>query len=66
MQTAARTPGVRVIPDNITRAQQAVAVPKSHTAALAYVASFLDEVKRSGFLRESIRKTGFVGAAIAE
>lgn len=66
LQAARRVAGAVVLDGNITRAQQAVAVPKSHAAALAYVASFLDEVKRSGFLRESIRKTGFVGAAIAE
>jgi polar amino acid transport system substrate-binding protein len=66
MQTAARTPGVRVIPDNITRAQQAVAVPKANQAALTYVEAFLREMKRSGFIAAAIARTGLPGATPAE
>lgn len=65
LQTATRVPNARVLADNITRAQQAVAVPKARTAALAYLATFLADVKSSGFLEQSIQKTGFVGAAIS-
>ena len=66
MQTAARTPGVRVLPDNITRAQQAVAVPKANQAALMYVEAFLREMKRSGFIAAAIARTGLPGATPAE
>jgi polar amino acid transport system substrate-binding protein len=64
LEIAARTPGVRVLPDNITRAQQAIAVPRANGAALAYVTSFLDDVKKSGFVAEAIKRTGLAGATV--
>lgn len=66
MQMAARTPGLRVLPDNITRAQQAVAVPKANQAALVYVEDFLRQMKRSGFIAAAIARTGLPGATPAE
>jgi polar amino acid transport system substrate-binding protein len=64
LELAARTPGTRVLADNITRAQQAIAVPRGNSAALAYVTSFLADVKRNGFVAEAIRKTGLSGATV--
>ena len=64
LQIAARVPGTRVLPDNITRAQQAVAVPKANTAALAYVTSFVADVKKSGFVAAAIQQTGLAGARV--
>jgi len=70
LRIADRVPGSRVLQDNISRAQQAVAVPKANTAALAYLAGYLEELKRSGllasFLESAVRKTGFVGASIVQ
>lgn len=65
LQSAARVPGSRVLPDTFTRAQQAVAVPKANSAALAYLSSFVADVKRSGFVRAAIEKTGLTGASVA-
>lgn len=65
LQSAARVPGSRVLPDNFTRAQQAIAVPKANSAALAYLSAFVADVKRSGFVAAAIAKTGLVGAAAA-
>jgi polar amino acid transport system substrate-binding protein len=64
LDIAARTPGTRVLPDNITRAQQAIAVPRPNGAALDYVTSFLADVKKSGFVAEAIKKTGLAGATV--
>ena len=64
LEIAARTPGTRVLRDNITRAQQAIAVPRVNSAALDYVTSFLDDAKRTGFVAEAIRKTGLAGATV--
>jgi polar amino acid transport system substrate-binding protein len=64
LQLSERIPGTRVLTDNITRAQQAVAVPKGNSAALAYVTSFLADVKSSGLVAEAVRKTGFTGATV--
>lgn len=65
LQSAARVPGSRVLPDTFARAQQAVAVPKANGAALAYLSSFVADVKRSGFVRTAIEKTGLTGATVA-
>jgi polar amino acid transport system substrate-binding protein len=65
LQIAARVPGTRVLDDNITRAQQAIAVPKDNRAALAYVTSFVADVKRNGFVADAIQKTGLPGASVA-
>ena len=65
LETAARTPGTRVLGDNITRAQQAIAVPNGNTAALAYMTSFVDDVKKNGFVAAAIQQTGLPGASVA-
>ena len=62
LDLAARTSGTRVLPDDITRAQQAIAVPRANRAALVYVTSFLTDVKKSGFVAEAIKTTGLAGA----
>lgn len=65
LDTATRVPGMRVLPDNITRAQQAIAVPRANTAALAYVTSFVTELKQTGMLAKAIAATGLAGATVA-
>jgi polar amino acid transport system substrate-binding protein len=65
LQIAARTPGTRVLPDNITRAQQAIGIPRANTAALAYVTSFVADVKANGFVAAAIQQTGLPGARVA-
>jgi polar amino acid transport system substrate-binding protein len=65
LETAARLPATRVLDDNITRAQQAIAVPKGNTAALAYVTAFVAEMKTNGFVTAAIRQTGLPGASVA-
>src|SRR5205085_5285565 len=57
LRSASRVPGAKVLPDNITRAQQAVAVPKANGAALAHLTSYLSNLKRSGFIADAVRKT---------
>lgn len=70
LRIADRVPGSRVLPENIARAQQAVALPKGNRAALAYLAAYLEEVKKSGalasFVASAVRKTGFVGASVVQ
>lgn len=62
---SARVPGMRVLIDNITRAQQAIAVPKANMAALQYVSAFVADVKANGLLAGAIRQTGLIGASVA-
>lgn len=65
LQSASRVPGSRVLTDNFVRAQQAIAVPKSNGAALAYLSAFVADVTRSGFVAAAIQKTGLAGATAA-
>jgi polar amino acid transport system substrate-binding protein len=64
LQSAMQVAGSRVLPDNFTRAQQAMAVPIANTAALAYLTAFLQDVARSGFVAAAVQKTGFIGASV--
>ena len=63
LQIAPQVPGSRVLADNFTRAQQAIAVPRSRTAALAYLTSAVGELTRSGFVAAAIQRTGLPGAS---
>ena len=65
LQTSSRIAGSRVLSDNFTRAQQAVAVPKANATALAYLSTFVADVKRSGLVAGAIEKTGLTGASVA-
>jgi len=64
LRSAPRVPGSRVLAGNITRAQQAVAVPKANAAALAYLTSYLADLKQSGFIADAVKKTGVAGASV--
>ena len=64
LEIAARVPGTRVLPDNITRARQAIAVPRANTAALAYVTAFVADVKKTGFVAAAIQQTRLAGAHV--
>ena len=62
--TAADTKTLRVLPENITEIEQALAVPMANTAALQYLESFVSDVKRSGFVAAAVKRTGYSGAAV--
>jgi len=55
---AAAHPGYRVLADSFTEIRQAMAVPKGHEAAAAYVQAFLDEHLRNGFVARELAATG--------
>jgi len=62
--TAAQTKTLRVLPENITEIEQAVAVPIANTDALRYLETFVSDVKRSGFVADAVKRTGFTGASV--
>jgi polar amino acid transport system substrate-binding protein len=43
----------------------AIAVPKGHAAALAYVTDFMETAKASGSVRRALDKSGLPDAAVA-
>ena len=63
-QSATRVPGTRVLPDALTWAQQAIAVPKANTAAVTWLTGQIRELTASGFIGAAITRTGLTGARI--
>jgi len=57
-----REPGLELLPDPFMVIEQTVAIPSTHRAAAAHVTAFVEELKRSGFIAESLRKSGQTAA----
>lgn len=63
---ARRLPGLRLLPGRFMVIEQAMGVPKSRgAAAQAHVAAFVDEMKASGFVAESLARHRIEGAVVA-
>ncbi len=63
---AARLGGLRLLPDRFMVIQQAMGCPKSRgTAAAAALASYLEEMKASGFVAQALARHGIQGASVA-
>jgi polar amino acid transport system substrate-binding protein len=61
---AKASPGLRVMDESFMTIRQASGVPKGRAHARAYVASFVEEAKASGFVADALRKSG-VEASVA-
>jgi polar amino acid transport system substrate-binding protein len=57
--------GLRVLPDELYSVEQNVIVQKGRFESLKTVNQLIDNVRRSGFLAESIARSGVVGIAVA-
>jgi polar amino acid transport system substrate-binding protein len=62
---AASFPGSRVLPGHYQATGVAIAVPKNHPAALAYVSAYIEEAKASGVVRRALDNAGMKDAAVA-
>lgn len=62
---AAQHPGFRVIDGGFTAIKQAVAVPKHNTVAQAWLSTFIDEMKASGFVAAGLQRSGQAGSNVA-
>jgi len=62
---ADRLPGARVLADRLDVVQLALALPKGRPAALAYVTSWTENAKRSGFVQRVIDDAGLRGVQVA-
>lgn len=58
-------PGSRVLDDRFSVRLRGMALPKGRPAGLAYLTEFLEEMKASGFVQESIDRHGVLGAQVA-
>jgi len=62
---AARDPGLRVIDGNFMVIGQASGVPKGRDAAAKYLGEFIEEMKRSGFVADALKRSGVTDATVA-
>lgn len=58
-------PGVRVLPQRFMAIEQAMGTPKGRDAAAAYLKSFVEEMKRSGFVADALKATNQPDAKVA-
>jgi polar amino acid transport system substrate-binding protein len=63
---AKRIPGLRLLPGRFMEIRQAMGTPKSRGAAAAtYLHAYVEEMKASGFVAESMKRHGIQGATVA-
>ena len=66
LESAARMhPGLRVMQDRFMAIEQAMALPRGRPRAARYLSGFIDEMKASGFVQQSLDKSGQKDAAVA-
>jgi len=59
------TSGLRLLPDDLYGVEQTIIVPNGNPEVLKGVNQFIDDVRRSGFLRTAIERSGVVGLSVA-
>jgi polar amino acid transport system substrate-binding protein len=66
LAAAARAnPGHRVLPGSFMVIRQAAGVPKARAAAQAYLAEFIVEAKKSGFVENALKESGQLDVTLA-
>ena len=58
-------PGSRILEEGYNETGVAVAVPKGHAAALAYVSAFIEDAKRSGVVEAALLNAGIHNPKVA-
>jgi polar amino acid transport system substrate-binding protein len=62
---AKRIPGMRLLEGRFMVINQAMGLPKGRDAAHAYLTAYVQEMKASGFVGQSLARHGIEGAAVA-
>jgi polar amino acid transport system substrate-binding protein len=62
---AGKFPGSRILDGGFLNSTTAIAVPKNHPAALAYVTAFIEAQKASGNVRRYFDEMGLTGSQVA-
>jgi polar amino acid transport system substrate-binding protein len=62
---APQVPGAKALPGHFHATMVAVAVPKGHAAALAYVTAFIEQAKADGTVRRAFDAAGLANAVVA-
>jgi polar amino acid transport system substrate-binding protein len=61
----AANPGVRLIDQRFMEIRQAIGTAKGKTAGAAYLRSFIEEMKKSGFVVDALKRSGQADATVA-
>ena len=61
----AEFPGSHIVDGGFQQTGIAIAVPKGHPAALAYVTKFIEDAKASGSVRRAMDRAGMANLAVA-
>ena len=62
---AKRVPGVRMLPGRFMVINQAMGTPKDRAAGAAYLRTFVEEMKSSGFVAAALARHRIEGAGVA-
>ena len=65
MEEARKLPGSRLLDGQVMAVQQSIGAPKSRQAAAAYLREFVEDMKRSGAVRQLVEKHGVKGVNVA-
>ena len=65
IEDAKRLPGSRILDGQFSAVQQAVGTPRQNTAAAAWLAATIEELKASGFVADLIAKHRVIGLSVA-
>ena len=65
MAEAQKHPGSRVLEGQVTAVQQSIGAPKSRQAAARFLREFVEEIKRSGLVAQTVDKHGVKGINVA-
>jgi polar amino acid transport system substrate-binding protein len=60
-----KLPGARILDGQFAAVQQAIGTPKARTAGAAFLKTFVEEVKASGFVAEAIARNNSQGVTVA-
>jgi polar amino acid transport system substrate-binding protein len=60
-----KLPGARILDGQFTAVQQAIGTPKARTTGAAFLRTFVEDVKASGFVAEAITRNGSQGVSVA-
>lgn len=65
LQYAQSRGGLRVMDKSFMAIEQAIGIPKARAAGIGYLAAFVEEMKRSGFVASSLQRSGQTAATVA-
>jgi polar amino acid transport system substrate-binding protein len=65
MTEAQKLPGSRVLDGQVTSVQQSIGAPKTRQAAARFLREFVEDIKRSGLVAQTVEKHGVKGIDVA-